>query len=91
MDVRGAVACLRVPNSMVYELAEEGPFPSLGNYSVCFRWLGDDVENACCRKDVTAGETNYSGKLSIILRGPRGCRFRENRVWGRLQYQRLFS
>ena len=52
--------------------------------------LGGDVGNARFRKDVTAGETNYSGKLPIILRGPRGCRFRENRVWGRLRCRRLF-
>lgn len=34
--------------------------PALGNYSACFRWLGGDVGNARFRKDVTAGETNYS-------------------------------
>ena len=56
-------------------LPRPGGVPALGNYSVCFRWLGGDVGNARCREDVTAGETNYSGKLPIILRGPRGCRF----------------
>ena len=71
-------------------LPRPGGVPALGNYSVCFRWLGGDVGNARCREDVTAGETNYSGKLPIILRGPRGCRFRENRVWDRLRCQRLF-
>lgn len=49
--------------------------PALGNYSVCFRWLGGDAGNTRFRKDVTAGETNYSGKLPIVLRGPRGRRF----------------
>ena len=34
--------------------------PALGNYSVCFRWLGGNAGNARLRKDVTAGETNYS-------------------------------
>lgn len=71
-------------------LPRPGGVPALGNYSVCFRWLGGDVGNARCRENVTAGETNYSGKLPIILRGPRGCRFRENRVWDRLRCQRLF-
>ena len=81
---------LKQPRRQRLPLPSPRGVPALGNYSVCFRWLGGDFGNARLRKDETAGETNYSGKLPIVLRGPRGCRFRENRVWGRLRCRRLF-
>ena len=60
------------------------------DYSVCCRRLGGNAGKQRSRIDVSAGHCHYSGKLPIILHGPRKRLNGWIRSQARLQYQRLF-